>query len=74
MANQAYALVFNSLEWFLSLFPGYTVCLWDLSTNIKANSNNMPFMSDDLSAFPKKVLKKLVFVDLGQMKCRQTVS
>jgi len=25
----------------------------------------MPFTSDDLSAFPKEVLKKLVFVDLG---------
>jgi len=32
---------------------------------VKADSNSMPFTSDDLSAFPKEVLKKLVFVDLG---------
>jgi len=64
----------NSSGSLLSSFTGYTVFLWDLSTNVKADSNNMPFMSDDLSVFPKKVLKKLVFLDLGQMKCRQIVS
>ena len=47
------------------MFTGYTIFLWDLSTNVKADSNNMPFISDDLSAFPEEVLKKLVFVDLG---------
>ena len=47
------------------MFTGYTIFLWDLSTNVKADSNNMPFISDDLSAFPEEVLKKLAFVDLG---------
>jgi len=34
----------------------------------------MPFMSDDLSAFPEEVLNKLVFTDFGWMKCSQMLS
>jgi len=42
MANQACALFFElSVGSLLSLFTGYTVFLWDLSTNVKADSNNI---------------------------------
>jgi len=67
LANQVYALVFELLGSLLSSLRLLVTQFFYriLTTKVQADSNNVPFICDDLSAFLKEVLKKLVFVELG---------